>query len=517
MRRRSFLALAGLAGLGLAGCDAPKSDAGPPVLSRRLRIPPLLEPEPDSDGIRRFTLTLRSGRSEFLPGKVTPTWGVNRAYLGPTLRAARGDEIEMRVVNRLDESALLHWHGLRLPAEFNGSPRDPIEPGESARARWRIEQSAAPTWYRPGGIGDAEKHLYRGVAGLFLLEDGYSEGLDLPDRYGVDDIPLILQDKSFGKSGALVEDAELADPARGEEFGLIGDKLLVNGTYGPAFKVTTQRVRFRLLNASGARVYRIGFADSRRFHLISTDAGMLREPLSMDRIALSPGERAEIVVEFIAGESVKMRTFNGAQRIDEGEFEVLKLDVAAKLRRSPSVPGALAVIPLIEPAPEDRVRTFRLADDGTINGLKFDPDRIDAVVPSGAREVWEIDNQGEARGFHVQQATFRVLTVNDRGPLPHQTGPKDTVFLPAESKVRLAVRFSSHTDRKRPYVYQSGLAGQIDDGMMGQFLLVKRGTEDKVARAHGLAEAKPANQPEDQPTDQPTGQPTDKPTGQPEG
>jgi FtsP/CotA-like multicopper oxidase with cupredoxin domain len=91
------------------------STVGELSFSQRLRVPPLLEPPPDSSGRKVFDLTLEQGQTELLPGEPTDTWGVNGAYLGPTLRASRGDTLLMRVRNELPETTTLHWHGMHLP------------------------------------------------------------------------------------------------------------------------------------------------------------------------------------------------------------------------------------------------------------------------------------------------------------------------------------------------------------------------------------------------------------------
>lgn len=262
----------------------------------------------------------------------------------------------------------------------------------------------------------------------------------------------------------------------------------MNGTLDPFLRITTAAVRFRILNAGNARMYRLGFTDSRRFHVVGTDAGLLPEPVSADRVALSPGERVDIVAEFIAGESVILRSFSGRQEIDEGTFELLQFKAATTLKRSRPLPARLAKEPLIKPREDDRIRTLTPADDRTINGKQSDPSGIDVVVPAGAREIWEIDNQGPARTFHIQQATLRMLEVNAKAPQAYLRGPKDTVFVPSESRLRLAVRFGEVTDPERPYRYHCHILGREGSAIVGQFLLVKRGTEAKVSRAHDLPE-----------------------------
>ena len=113
---------------------------------RRLAIPPLLEPEVDPTDRKVFGLNLREGKAQLLPDKSTATWGVNGPYLGPTLRATRGDHVAMRVRNGLPEPTTLHWHGMHLPAAADGGPHQMIEPGETWKPGWRIDQPAATLW-----------------------------------------------------------------------------------------------------------------------------------------------------------------------------------------------------------------------------------------------------------------------------------------------------------------------------------------------------------------------------------
>lgn len=192
----------------------------------RLAIPPLADSELDSEGRRVFTLTAESGESELRPGEETETWGFNGSHLGPTLRASRGEEVVVDVRNRLDEATTVHWHGMHLPAAADGGPHQVVEPGASWTPSWEIDQPAATLWYHPHPHGDTEQHVYRGLAGLFILDDAEEAELDLPREYGVDDVPVIVQDKRFADEGSLIEDER-------ERLGILGDTLLVNGTYGP--------------------------------------------------------------------------------------------------------------------------------------------------------------------------------------------------------------------------------------------------------------------------------------------
>ena len=108
---------------------------------------------------------------------------------------------------------------------------------------------------------------------MFILDDDASDGLALPAEYGVDDIPLIVQDQRFDSDGQFDERRAFLGGV-----GILGDTLLVNGTVGPYLDVTTERVRLRLLNGSTARTYDFGFADDRSFALVATDGGLLEAP-----------------------------------------------------------------------------------------------------------------------------------------------------------------------------------------------------------------------------------------------
>src|SRR5918995_2269538 len=317
----------------------------------RLPIPPLADSKIDSDGRRVFRLTAETGEREFRPGESTETWGFNGSYLGPTLRATRGEEVMVDFRNGVDETTTVHWHGMHPPADADGGPHQMVEPGESWTPNWQIDQPAATLWYHPHPHGDTEKHVYRGLAGMFILDDEEEAGLDLPRRYGVDDIPVIVQDRRFAEDGSLVEDER-------EELGILGDTLLVNGTYGPYLDVSSERVRLRLLNGSTARTYDFGFSDQRDFALIATDGGLLERPVEMDRIQLSPGERAEILVTMEPSERVILRSYppdlepgSDTSRQDGGEdrFDVLQLRAAGELDPSPAVPPELGDISKLDP------------------------------------------------------------------------------------------------------------------------------------------------------------------------
>jgi blue copper oxidase len=482
-----ILALAGLAVWFWSQADM--SNVGQLGFANQLKIPPLLEPRLDGAGRKVFDLRLQQGTSELLAGKPTQTWGANGAYLGPTIRAARGDQVVMQVTNRLPEPTTIHWHGMHLPAAADGGPHQPIQPGSTWTPSWRINQPAATLWYHPHPHGATEDHVYRGLAGLFLLDDPEAGALPLPDRYGVDDIPVIIQDKRFDRNGDLDYGQPPFSPV-----GRLGDQLLVNGTHDPHLNISSQRVRLRLLNASTARVYNVGFADDRAFELVGIDGGLLERPHPTTRVPLSPGERAEIVAEFRPGDRVVLRGFPPDLGLDlfqgrfagaDDAFDLLQLRAAATLTPSPPVPDRLVRHQRLGEAEAATTRRLELNGSSRINGLRMELDRIDQTVTVGTTEVWEVTNRsGNPHNFHVHGVQFKVSDQTGAGPPSALTGWKDTVFLPPGGTVRLLVQMPGYSDPATPYMFHCHLLQHEDNGMMGQFVVVQPGQPPGSLRSH---------------------------------
>jgi FtsP/CotA-like multicopper oxidase with cupredoxin domain len=474
------IVVAGLAAAAVAVySSADTSTVGKLGFENRLAIPPLLEARTDGDGRKVFDLALQEGNVELIPGKQTRTWGANGPHLAPTLRASRGDRVMPRVRNRLGEATTtIHWHGMHLPAVADGGPHQPIRPGETWTPEWTVDQPAATLWYHPHPHPDTEDQVYRGLVGMFILDDPEAAALALPDDYGVDDIPLLIQDKKFEDDGSLDFSKGLVSPT-----GLLGDEILVNGTHDPHLAVRHERVRLRLVNASGARVYNIGFADERPFELVATDGGLLPAPHATRRIQLSPGERAEIVARFEPGEEVVLRSFEpdlGTNFFDgrfsgaDDTFDLLEVRAARRLADAPALPTRLAAPEPAPPGPRARIRRFELSGQGSINAQSLDMERIDEVVRAGTTETWEATNvSGQPHVFHPHDVRFRVLEYGGERPPPHLRGPKDTVYLRPHETVRLAIRFGDLTDPEHPYMFHCHVLQHEDRGMMGQFTVVE--------------------------------------------
>lgn len=189
-----------------------------------------------------FELVARKDETAFFKGKKTETYGYNGSYLGPVIRVRKGEEIDITLRNQLNEPTTVHWHGLRVDGVMDGGPHYPIAAGKMRNVRFRVEQPAATLWYHPHPHGKTGEQVYKDLAGLFLVDDEISEALPLPKEYGVNDIPLIIQDKRFTENGKLLYKTHMMDVMRG----MMGNVLVVNGVVNPRLEVDAQNIRFRL-------------------------------------------------------------------------------------------------------------------------------------------------------------------------------------------------------------------------------------------------------------------------------
>ncbi|GAA1646911.1 multicopper oxidase family protein [Actinoplanes couchii] len=495
MKRRLWkiwLVLALLAGAAVWYTDRPPlSTVGRVAFDRKLAIPPLA-PSTVVDGFRTFDLTAAGGVTDFGHGG-TRTAGYNGTYLGPTLRVKRGERIRVRVRNDLEQDSTVHWHGAILPAAVDGGPHRPIRAGRTADMRWTVDQPAATLWYHPHPDGHTEDQVMRGLAGMFLIDDDDPRTAGLPHEYGVDDLPVIVQDREFDRRGQF-----RTRPDFSSDIGVLGDTLLVNGVIGPYREVRTSLVRLRLLNGSAGRPYEFGLvsdheAGDRGFQVISTDGGLLAAPVARTRIRLAAGERADIVVPVRPGERLTLRSLAPSpgenllvRRFEGGmdSFDVLELRAAATLTPSPPLPPVLSDLPPPDPTGAAHERSFEFYQR-TINDKSMDMHRTDLVAVAGTREIWTVHSTHlMPHIFHLHGQRFRVLDVDGDPPPAELAGWKDTINLPMGVRFRLLVEFSGNADENTPYMYHCHVLRHEVEGMMGQFLVVAPGREKYAAIRH---------------------------------
>ncbi len=450
-------------GLWLPLIDAPDASAEPLRQPENLVGPLIATPA---------TGAVWSGRSTNLL-----TLGGN--YPSPTLRARRGDVFELRLENRLAEPTNIHWHGLAAPAEADGYPTDLVTPGGARQYRFQITDRASTYWYHPHPDGRTAAQVYGGMAGFFIVEDDADRGLRLPS--GDQDVPLLLQDRRRTTDNSFAYAPTPMDLMSG----YLGNTVLVNGTPDAELSVAATRYRFRLLNGSNARIFRVAFGDNRSFDVIAGDGGLLERPATTNALFLGPGERAEILVDFSRdplGATVPMISAaftvpGGGMGMGMGgssqgaSASLLRLVVGRAGPAPVALPARLASIDRLDPTRAQVQRRFVMnmrmppfAGAFTINDRSFDSARVDVRVERGVLELWEIVNVStEPHPFHVHATQFQVLSRSSGALSPHELGLKDTVLVWPGETVRIAIRFDAHAGL---YVLHCHNLEHEDAGMM---------------------------------------------------
>ena len=223
--------------------NAPRLD--PSAGITELIIPPVLEKQQGEEF--DYAVTAQQGSTDFFEGTSTDTYGYNGNLLGPTIRLQQGESVDVKITNDLDEPTTFHWHGLEVPGDIDGGPHGQIEPGDSQIITLEADQPAATLWYHPHVHGATAEQVFKGLSGMLFIDEATDSGL--PNDYGVDDIPLIFQDRLFDENQQLNYNRLM------DIDGTMGDISMVNGTIDPKLTVTEPVMRFRLLNGANARNY----------------------------------------------------------------------------------------------------------------------------------------------------------------------------------------------------------------------------------------------------------------------
>lgn len=441
-----------------------------------LAIPPALD-------LDTFHLVTDEHVHQFYPGINTSTYGASAEYLGPTLILHRNDTARIWVHNQLAEMTSMHWHGMHVPGEMDGGPQRVIDPGDSWMAEFHVKNPAATYWYHPHPHELTAEQANFGIAGFIIVRDDEEEQLALPRTYGVDDFPVVIQDRKFHASGDFA-------------FYPFGDSVLVNGTPRPYLECPAQVVRLRLLNGSNARIYALGLDNGQAMQVIAGDAGLLPAPASTNRLWLSNGERAEVLLDLtgMEGDSLMLMSYGGelpntvpgsgnmlweSSLLNGVNFPVLRIRVAAPTPEPiTEVPAALLSIPMPTESESIRTRTKTITGMGMvgmgmfmINGLMFDLDVVNDTVQLNTVEVWNIvNNSNMAHPMHIHGVSFEVLARNGVPPPAHERGPKDVVLVDRFETVKLVMRFGEVTDGW-PFMYHCHNLLHEDNMMMLQYIV----------------------------------------------
>lgn len=476
--RRDFLQTS-CSAVTLAGCGLlieQKSLADHPIPAGGY---PLVFPPEFTGGV----LEAKAVNQEIWPGFPTTALALNGSLPGPTIRVKKGDHFKARVQNRLGESLVLHWHGILAPSEMDGNPRDAVPSGGFYDVEFPVNQRAGTYWYHAHTDKLTGKQVYQGLAGFFIVEDPAEDSLALPK--GEFDVPLLIQDRVSNPGHTLAYSPMMDDMV----LGYLGDATTVNGVPNATLSVTRSLYRFRLLNGSNARVFRIALGDNAPFKLIANDAGLLAAPIEVASIFLAPGNRAEILVDFTSfphGSTVELKSlaFTGDTTMgsSQGTARTLMRFVGQHIGNGGTAPSTLVPYAPHDLSAVKRTRQFMITMPGgghggghgggmsadLINGLVYEMNRTDFMVPFGEIEIWEFQNMAEhIHPMHPHGALFQVVSRSTSPTLPPEdTGWKDTILVRPGETVRTLVKFDSH---EGAFVLHCHNLEHEDGGMMLNF------------------------------------------------
>ena len=558
MERRKFIgsALAGAAaftstgaGLLLSGCgkgprgerrnlsnnaDAPFAPyAHDPVRAENFTNPLFIPGGEGPFGVLNVTdtpLTLKTRAATFpiLDGRASPfllyeTSDAGKSYQNPIFRIKRGSRFTATLQNGLNEPTIIHWHGFHLPANMDGHPNDSITPGQNYPYAFTVTNRGGTYWYHSHADHLTAEQAYGGLASFFIVEDDdelqLARSLDL--KLGETDLPLVIQDKRFNAAGELVY-----QPSPMEKMmGYLGDIVLVNLTPNAYLEIGPRFYRFRCLNGSNARIYKLAFMRGKEqlaCQVIGTDGGLLDRPYPAKEVFLAPAERLDVLFDasqLRQGDTVflkslafdpmeqdvmggmggmgggmmggrgnnQMSQMGGNTRLANGlEFNLLKLVAAEGTQGPRGVPARLSTLAPLDTAGV-RPRRVTLSTghmQWLINGQSFQRDAA-AFEVRRAVEVWDIENATNSmihpmhlHGFSFQvlgrnnsPAALRPLATASGGRVVTDLGWKDTVMIWPGETVRIAVDFRQAFPGAQLFLFHCHNLEHEDGNMMVNYLI----------------------------------------------
>ena len=296
-----------------------------------------------------------------------------------------------------------------------------------------------------------------GLAMGVVVTDDQEAKLPIPKNYGVDEFPVILQDRTYHKDNQLDYRADY------DAMGILGETPLINGTIRPYIDVTTQKVRLLFLGGSNRREWRLHFDDDIVMTQIAGDDSFLPHPVKMTKIMVTPGERLQVVVDFSGyheGDVVNLYT---------DDFKLIEFRIHNFEKDDSVIPDTLFEPKLPEVDPDLPVRKVTMDEHNMMNNKQFSMQRIDMKQKVGQAEYWDVTNtntkeHGMIHPFHIHGTHFTVVSRNGHEPFPNEYGYKDTIPVRPGETVRLRVEFPL----LGVFMYHCHIIEHEDAGMMAQ-------------------------------------------------
>ena len=399
---------------------------------------------------------------QILDGPCTNMWTYDRTYPGLTIRRPTGESTHVTFTNNLGAGEMtVHNHGNHSSADNDGQPDTLLIPSGGSRT-YTYEgveegnnQRGKMQFYHDHRMDVTGRNVWMGLTGLYIVDDP-ADPSTLPS--GEFDLPLAIADRQFDLKNQI--------PYVFNPNGVTGDKFLVNGVYQPYLEVGDRKYRFRILNASNFRTYFLELSSGDSFIQIGTESGLLPVPVTRTGMRMGPAERMDVVVNFAGelGQNVYLvDALTGTQ--------LLEFRVTQHVTDDSSIPATLRPLPDIgEPSVTRNWRFDQTAGHWTINGLRFDPSRVDARPVLGTTEKWVFTNPtGQPHTVHIHDVAQQCVSRNGAACYPYET-MKETWYLAPGEVLEVKLKFTDHTGM---YMLHCHMMEHEDDGMMTQFEVVR--------------------------------------------
>ena len=407
----------------------------------------------------KVDLEARSTQWEVAARLSVPGYGFNGQVPGPTIQAAVGDTLVVRLANNLPEPTTIHWHGLRVPADMDGTEmvQHPVQPGDTFEYRF-VLPDAGTFWYHPHT--HETEQLEKGLYGALVVRGPSEPQLD-GERV------LVLDDLKLDRHGNLARFGGWKERHQGR----LGEVRLINGRAHTQLEMAAGQVeRWRMVNAASSRYVRLSIG-GRQFTILGSDGGLLEAPVVVTEVLLTPGDRVDLAVgPFAEGDSIEVVSLaydRGMVKEPAARYATVRVGPAA-----PSQASIPATLRSIEPLVANEVvpnRTVHLQGRPSLHGVDW---RIDGYahhqadpVRVGDLQVWEVVNQTKMdHPFHLHGFFFQILQVN--GAPPPFWSWEDTINVPAQGRVRIAWL---PDDRPGSWMYHCHILEHHAAGMMAHF------------------------------------------------
>jgi len=257
---------------------------------------------------RKVSLQIRPA-----PTPATEVFGFDGGVPGPLLRFKKGEEVKIRLSNRLDSPITIHWHGVRVPNAMDGVAnltQPPVAPQQSFDYRFTPPDSGL-FWYHPASLPMPEGQQDHGLYGAFIVDEAEPPKVDA-DRL------VILDDWRLDEKGIIAAEPKASEPkASAPTPASTTSFVTMNGTTEAREETLppASRIRLRLLSAASERLLLVSI-NGVKLQVIGID-GQPCEPFEPSRqtIPLTPGARFDVVFDLPPEEnaeaSVLLRSGNG--------------------------------------------------------------------------------------------------------------------------------------------------------------------------------------------------------------